>query len=91
MSQGDLQKRKQTSAGKPSNHAAQPFPATNGEAKVFGLLSQLLDRFAPEEPQITYVQRPAGSHAAVPVANQSQKATAVVATTAPESQTSSEA
>ena len=98
------------------NHAAQPLPATNGEAKVFGLLSQLLDRFAPEEPQITYVQRPAGSHAqgqlalpapqpaqpaevtpaatvsaAVPVANQSQEATAAAATTAPESQTPNEA
>ena len=50
------------------NHAAQPFPATNGEAKVFGLLSQLLDRFAPQEPQITYPEtsrqpcpEPAGS------------------------------
>ena len=111
MSQGDLQKRKQTSAGKPSFSqpccTALPCHQWRSQMSLACLASCCWTDLHHRSPR-SHIQRPAGSHAqspagwlpapqtaqpaevtpaatapeAVPVANQSQKATAVVATTA---------
>lgn len=47
----------------PARQAEQPLPVASAETKVISMLGQLLDRFVPQEPNITIYQKPASSHA----------------------------